>query len=110
EHPLLLKMLKASRIEISENPPQSPMPSEVTPIATVSMELDKSLIDFDSERTKLSAKIENLSSFITTLSRKLSNPGFLSKASPEAVNNEKSKHTQAQEELQKLKTVFQFFK
>ena len=111
EKPLFKKLLRASRIEIMEKQESSsPMPSEVTELATISMELDKNLIDFEAEKKKLSSKMADISAFIESVSKKLSNEKFLAKANPQAVENEKTKHRQAVEELEKLKTVFQFFK
>lgn len=61
---------------------------------------------FDSKQVeKLKKEYDNLTSYIETLSRKLSNENFISKASPEIVEKEKAKKAEAEEKLSKLKAI-----
>ncbi|MFC1511791.1 valine--tRNA ligase [Candidatus Latescibacterota bacterium] len=60
------------------------------------------LIDFDRERTQLKKEIERRKQFITTIERKLTNPGFLDKAPKEVVQLERRKLDDSCRELEKL--------
>ncbi len=60
------------------------------------------LIDVEQEKAKLNKVIERTEGFMASISKKLSNQGFISKASPEVVENEKKKLEDNRLKLEKL--------
>jgi len=102
--------LKASAIKIVEHlEGDSPMPSEITPLGTIFMVLDKEMIDFESEKKRVNKKIEALDKFIGATSKKLSNEKFLQNAKPEVVEEAKEKFAKTEEEKEKLLSSLKFF-
>ncbi len=61
------------------------------------------LIDVEQEKTKLNKEIERTEGFIISITKKLSNENFVSKASSEVVENEKKKLDDNRQKLEKLK-------
>lgn len=61
------------------------------------------LIAFDKERMRLRKEIGNLSGYVSSLRRKLSNQGFVSNAPAEVVEKERAKLLEAEGNLEKLK-------
>lgn len=60
------------------------------------------LVDFDAERARLEKEAASIQKDVEKLAKKLSNPGFLSKAAPEIVEKDRSKHDDL---VQKLELV-----
>jgi len=104
------KALKSSSIKVVEHLDlESPMPSEITPLGTIFMVLDKDMIDFDAEKKRLMKKIETLDKFINGVSKKLGNENFLKNAKAEVVEKEKKKFVKTKEEREKLLLSLKFF-
>lgn len=61
------------------------------------------LIDVEQEKAKLNKEIERTEGFIISITKKLSNENFVSKASSEVVENEKKKLDDNRQKLEKLK-------
>jgi valyl-tRNA synthetase len=61
------------------------------------------LIDTGQEKSRLAKEIERTEGFLVSINKKLSNESFVSKASPEVVNNEKKKLADNEAKLEKLK-------
>lgn len=64
------------------------------------------LIDFEQERAKLDKEIERAESFLKSINKKLNNESFISKASPEVVDNEKKKLEDTKLKLEKLRSHY----
>ena len=64
------------------------------------------LVDFEQERARLDKEIERAESFLESINKKLSNENFVSKASPEVVNNEKKKLEDTRLKLEKLRSHY----
>lgn len=61
------------------------------------------LVDFASERAKLSKQCEKLQGDLAKFDKKLSNPGFLAKAAPEIVESDRAKAEKLRGEVAALK-------
>lgn len=97
------KLVRASKIEIFEQfTPTTTMPSEVTPLGTVFMELSKEHMDIEGEKKRIQEKMNTLSKLIDTLNTKLGNEKFIQNAKSEIIEKEKEKLAIAREELSKL--------
>jgi valyl-tRNA synthetase len=62
------------------------------------------LISFDKERARLQKEIGNVSSYVASLSKKLSNSGFADHAPREVIDKEREKLRDAEDNLEKLKS------
>ena len=62
------------------------------------------IVDFSKEKEKLEAQLVKLSADFAKFDKKLSNPGFLAKASPEIVEKDKAIHASLAESIEKTKT------
>ena len=60
------------------------------------------MVDFDAERARLSKEQKKLASDAAKLEKKLSNPGFLSKAAPEIIEKDRAKLADAQDQLARV--------
>ena len=60
------------------------------------------LVDFEVERARLEKERGKLSADVAKLDKKLSNPGFLSKAAPEIVEKDRAKHDELAEKLSRV--------
>ena len=61
------------------------------------------LVDFDKERARLEKEIGKLEKDFTKFDKKLSNPGFLSKAAPEVVEKDRAKLADITDRLTRLR-------
>ena len=61
------------------------------------------LVDFDKERARLEKEIGKLEKDFTKFDKKLSNPGFLSKAAPEIVEKDRAKLADITDRLARLR-------
>ena len=61
------------------------------------------LVDFDAERKRLEKEIASLEKDFAKFDKKLSNPGFLSKAKPEIIEKDRAKLADISERLEHLK-------
>ena len=61
------------------------------------------LISFDKERERLQKEISNISSYVISLQKKLSNRGFADNAPPDVIAKEREKLSEAEDNLLKLK-------
>ncbi len=62
------------------------------------------LISFSKERERLQNEIDNIFGYVGVLQRKLSNRGFVDNAPPEVIVKEREKLSEAEDNLQKLKS------
>ena len=60
------------------------------------------LVDFDAERARLQKERKKLSADVAKFEKKLSNPGFLSKAAPEIIQKDKAKLSEMSDKLQRV--------
>jgi valyl-tRNA synthetase len=60
------------------------------------------LISFEKERVRLQKEISNISSYVTSLRKKLSNSGFVDNAPVEVIDKEREKLSEAEDNLSKL--------
>ena len=60
------------------------------------------MVDFDAERSRLAKEQKKLSGEVTKLDKKLSNPGFLSKAAPEIIEKDRAKLADAKDQLARI--------
>ena len=60
------------------------------------------LISFEKERVRLQKEISNISSYVTSLRKKLSNAGFVDNAPEEVIDKEREKLSEAEDNLSKL--------
>ncbi len=63
------------------------------------------LIDIDKEKQRIHKEIERLTTFLNTVTKKLSNPGFLKNAPEEVVEKEKTKEKDARINLEKMQAI-----
>ena len=63
------------------------------------------LIDFEKEKVRVRKEISRLESFLTAVEKKLSNRKFLDNAPDQVVQNERNKQSDAQVNLEKMKTI-----
>ena len=61
------------------------------------------LVDFDAERARITKEIGKLEKDQAKFSKKLSNPGFLSKAAPEIVEKDRAKLEGIEDRLERLR-------
>ena len=61
------------------------------------------LVDFDAERARLEKEIATLEKDFVKFDKKLSNPGFLSKAKPEIIEKDKARLADITDRLSHLK-------
>ncbi|MBO4364860.1 MAG: valine--tRNA ligase, partial [Eggerthellaceae bacterium] len=61
------------------------------------------LVDFDAERTRLRKECKGLEADVAKFSKKLSNPGFLSKAAPEIIEKDRAKLADLEAKLGRVK-------
>ena len=102
--------IKAASLKIdSAFKPLHPMPSEVTPLGIIYMELDKSYIDFEKEKVRIQKKIDETNRLLENISKKINNEKFIANAAPELVESERNKYKEMQEELVKLKDILNFY-
>ena len=62
------------------------------------------LIDFDAERARLQKEQKKLAADQAKFSKKLSNPGFLSKAAPEIIEKDRTKLADIEDQLARVET------
>ena len=60
------------------------------------------LISFDKERARLQKEISNITSYVSSIHKKLANRGFADNAPPEVIVKEREKLREAEETLEKL--------
>ena len=60
------------------------------------------MVDFEAERVRLAKEQKKLSGEVTKLDKKLSNPGFLSKAAPEIIEKDRAKLADAKDQLARI--------
>lgn len=65
------------------------------------------LVDIEQEKSRLAKEIERAEGFLNLVNKKLNNENFISKASPDVVNNEKKKQSDALQKLEKLRNHFE---
>ncbi len=61
------------------------------------------LISFDKERARLQKEISNITNYVASIRKKLSNSGFVDNAPPEVIEKESEKLREAEDNLEKLK-------
>jgi valyl-tRNA synthetase len=64
------------------------------------------IIDVEKERERTKKEIERAEGFLISINKKLENEKFVSKASPEIVENEKKKREDTKEKLEKLRSHY----
>ena len=102
--------IKAASLKIDPGfKPLHPMPSEVTPLGVIYMELDKSYIDFEKEKVRIQKKIDEANRVLENISKKINNEKFVANAAPAIVEAEKVKYGEMQDELAKLKDILNFY-
>ena len=62
------------------------------------------LVDFDAERARITKEIGKLEKDQVKFSKKLSNPGFLSKAAPEVIEKDRAKLEGIEDRLARLRS------
>jgi valyl-tRNA synthetase len=62
------------------------------------------LISFERERVRLQKEIDNVSSYVVSVRRKLSNRGFVDNAPEDVVAKESEKLREAEDSLEKLRS------
>jgi valyl-tRNA synthetase len=104
------KLARVSKIELVEQfMPSRALPSEVTPLGTLFLELSKETMDLEGEKKRIQTKEIELLAFIGTVNRKLENEKFIQNANPEIIEKEKNKLATAHEDLNKLRALAHFF-
>ena len=95
-------MLDASEYQVygPDYRPQKPMPSGVTPIGTIYIDLGA---DSAKEVARLKKELEKLDGVITKTKAKLRNEAFLSKAPEDVVAKEREKLEQFSEKAERLR-------
>ena len=89
--------------------PDRPMPSEITALGTLYMELNREFVDHEKEKNRLQRKIDDLSGVIQRAGKKLNNEKFVNNAPPEVVSKEKEKYETLQKDLTQLQETLIFF-
>lgn len=91
-----------SSLEVSD---QAEKPAESAVVLVAGMEIYlvlSGLVDFDAERKRLEKEKAKVEKDVQKFSKKLSNPGFLSKAAPEVVEKDKAKLASLEELLGRI--------
>ena len=101
--PFFARLASASGIEVAESFPADRVSADtcvqvVTPAATAYLPLSD-LVDYEKERARLTAEIAKVSAEVERLDKKLSNQGFVAKASAAVVDAERAKLAAAREKL-----------
>jgi len=99
----LLPLARIETLTLSRDGQRPPVAaSAVVEGAEIFLPLD-GLIDLDEERARLSREAEKLLTDLEGVKKKLRNQDFLAKAKPEVVEKEKTRLSQLEETLEKLK-------
>ncbi|MDD6289258.1 MAG: valine--tRNA ligase [Eggerthellales bacterium] len=99
---LITSMGNLSSLEVSD---QAEKPAESAVVLVAGMEIYlvlSGLVDFDAERKRLEKEKAKVEKDVQKFSKKLSNPGFLSKAAPEVVEKDKAKLASLEELLGRI--------
>ncbi len=101
--PLILGMANLSSLSASAEAVKPPESS-----VTLSSGLEiyvplTGLVDFDAERARLRKELKGLEGDVAKFSKKLSNPGFLSKAAPEIIEKDRVKLADFTAKLERVK-------
>lgn len=99
---LISSLARTSSLSVSPDAPKPPE-SAVGLVSDVEVYTVLSgLVDFDAERKRLEKEAGKLQADAAKLQKKLSNPGFLSKAAPEVVEKDKARLADAEAQLERL--------
>ncbi len=101
---LIKKMANLSLLEVGE---QVEKPKGSSALLTKSCEIYvdiAGIVDIDAEIARLTKKAGSVEKDVAKLEKKLSNQGFLSKASPEIIEKDKSHFAELSEILEKIRT------
>ncbi len=96
-------MARLDRIEADQGTTRGAV-QIVVPDATLVLPL-AGIIDVTAERNRLSKEIDKLASEIEKIDRKLANPGFLAKADPEVVEDQRERRAEAEAARARLVTA-----
>ncbi len=86
--------------------PEGNYASKILPDYEVYLSLE-GLVDKAKQKEKLEKELENLTKFLNTLDKKLSNEGFLAKAAPQVIEVEKEKQNNAKVQIEKIKEALE---
>ena len=97
---VLRRMARIEGVEMTAEAPKGSIQT-ILDEATLAMPI-ADIIDLDKERARLKKEIERLNLDISKIDQKLGNEDFISRASPEVVDEQKSRKIQAETTLNKL--------
>jgi len=96
------QLCNLDKVNSIHNKPTGNYASKILPDYELYLSLE-GLIDTGKQKEKLTKELENLTKFYDTLSKKLSNEGFLAKAAASVIEAEKEKQNNAKVQIDKLK-------
>ena len=86
--------------------PEGAMPSGLSQLGTVYMSIE-GLVDVEAEVAKLKKQIETVENGIASITKKLSNENFISRAPADVVTGEEKKKTDLLEKREKLQKLIE---
>ena len=97
-----LPHLKAEALEVEADfAPAKAMPSIITPLGTLFMSLEGH-VDVEAERRRLAEQLQKTDQELESVSKRLENVNFVSRAKPEVVEQVRSRKRELQEKRDKL--------
>lgn len=97
---VLRRMARLEGVEMTSEAPKGSIQTVLNEATLILPIAD--IIDLDKERSRLKKEIEKLESDISKIDQKLGNEDFISRASPEIVEEQRGRKSQAEQSLNKL--------
>ena len=99
----LKKWLQAETVDIVVGEERKGMPAAMTILGTVYLPLQ--LVDVAGETARLQGELEKTRGFLRTVEAKLANPGFVAKAPPALVEQQKTKAGELRATIERLEKL-----
>lgn len=109
EIPAMRSLLGASEVQVTlKYQPEGPTPSAVGDLGAIYMPL-AGVVDIEEEKKRLNKQIDELQKFIKSVSGKLNNDSFVSRAPKEVVDKEREKKVEYEEKLARITDLLASF-
>lgn len=104
----LKTLLRSDSLDILEGGEEKSMPGTFTKLGTIYLPLN-GLVDVKAEAARVKGELEKALGFLKGVEAKLGNAGFVSKAPPAIVEQQRSRQKELTETIEKLKKLYAAF-
>ncbi|MCL2105255.1 MAG: class I tRNA ligase family protein [Kiritimatiellaeota bacterium] len=102
------QQLRSDNLEIVVGVDERAMPGTLCKLGTIYLPLE-GLVDVQAEAARVKAELEKMRGFLNGVNAKLANEGFVSKAPPAVIEQQRAKRQELTETIERLQKLYQTF-